>query len=312
MAGWIKARFPECRIYFLGRSYTRDIVGLSAHVDEFINYDELEALSQKEKIQRLKSFNADVFVHVFPKKQIARLAKSAAIPMRVGTLSRPYHWLNCNKLVKLSRKNSELHEAQLNIKLLNFLNNDTRITTGEIPAYYGFTKLPGLDKQFMDLIAPGKFNLILHPKSKGSAREWGIANFKKLVACLPAERFNIFISGTAEEGKLMPELLSDPRVTDLTGKMNLRQLVAFINQCDGLVAASTGPLHVAAALGKRALGLFVPRKPIHPGRWRPLGQRARALVYDEDCVSCASGADCTCITKISPEQIKNLLENESI
>ncbi|HOZ87322.1 MAG TPA: glycosyltransferase family 9 protein, partial [Bacteroidia bacterium] len=177
---------------------------------------------------------------------------------------------------------------------------------------YGFTKLPGLDKQFMDLIAPGKFNLILHPKSKGSAREWGIANFKKLVACLPAERFNIFISGTAEEGKLMPELLSDPRVTDLTGKMNLRQLVAFINQCDGLVAASTGPLHVAAALGKRALGLFVPRKPIHPGRWRPLGQRARALVYDEDCVSCASGADCTCITKISPEQIKNLLENESI
>ncbi|MES2680665.1 MAG: glycosyltransferase family 9 protein [Bacteroidota bacterium] len=312
MAGWIKARFPECKIYFLGRTYTRDIVALSSHVDEFINFDLLESLSQKEKIQKIKSFNADIFVHVFPRKQLARLAKSACVPIRVGTFSRPYHWLNCNTLVKLSRKNSLFHEAQLNIKLLGFLNEDTRVSAEEIPAYYGFTRVPQLASEFRNLIAPGKFNLVLHPKSKGSAKEWGIPNFKKLVALLPADQFKIFISGTAEEGKLMPELLNDPRITDLTGKLTLQQLVAFINHCDGLVAASTGPLHVAAALGKKALGLFVPRRPIHPGRWRPLGPRARAVVFDDNCQACASGIECSCITKINPEQIKNLLENETI
>jgi heptosyltransferase-3 len=62
-----------------------------------------------------------------------------------------------------------------------------------------------------------------------------------------------------------------PEVINLTGKLSLQQFIAFINHCDVLIAASTGPLHIASALGKKAIGLFAPMRPIHPGRWKPIG-----------------------------------------
>ena len=116
MAGLIKKEFPKATILFLGRSYTKEVIALSEHVDEFINYDEIEKLKAKEQITFLKKFEADIFLHVFPKKQIASLAKSAGITSRIGTTNRLYHWFTCNKLIKLSRTNSTLHESQLNLK----------------------------------------------------------------------------------------------------------------------------------------------------------------------------------------------------
>ena len=308
MAGLIKKYFPKSTIVFLGRNYTKDVIALSEHVDEFINYDDLEKLSLQERIAELKKINADVFVHVFPKKEIAQLAKSAGIPLRVGTKNRIYHWLTCNKLINLSRKNSDLHESQLNFKLLSFLNIETSISLTAVSDYYGFTKVPILKSDHIQLIDPNKFNVILHPKSKGSAREWGVDNFEKLIELLPKEKFKIFISGTEQEGKLMPELLKNKNIIDLTGKLSLQQYIAFINATNGLVAASTGPLHIAAALNKKAIGLFVPKRPMHPGRWMPIGKNATYVVFDKDCVDCKNGKDCNCIIKINPKQIVDLLE----
>jgi len=314
MAGLIKKHFPKSTIVFLGRNYTKDVIALSEHVDEFINYDDLEKLSSEERIAELKKINADVFVHVFPKKEIAQLAKSAGIPLRVGTKNRIYHWLTCKKLINLSRKNSDLHESQLNFKLLSFLNIETSVSLSAVSDYYGFTKVPTLNSDHAQLIDPNRFNVILHPKSKGSAREWGIDNFEKLIELLPKEKFKIFISGTEQEGKLMPELLKNKNIIDLTGKLSLQQYIAFINATNGLVAASTGPLHIAAALNKKAIGLFVPKRPMHPGRWMPIGKNATYVVFDKDCVDCKNGKDCNCIIKINPKQIVDLLEqtNERI
>jgi len=311
MAGLIKKNYPDCKIYFLGRTYTKDIVGLSGHVDEFINYDDIEKLDPKAQTQFLKKFNADIFLHVFPKIKIADLAKDAKIPLRVGTTNRLYHWFTCNKLIKLSRKNSPLHESQLNFKLLSFLNIETNYELKEIHRFYGFTHIPQLEEKYNVLIERNKFNLILHPKSKGSAKEWGLVNFEKLINLLPKDKFNVFISGTEQDGKSMKDfLIKNKQVIDLTGKLTLQQFIAFINMCDGLVAASTGPLHIAAALNKKAIGLFSLKRPIHPGRWMPLGKDAHVLVFDENCEKCAKKLDCDCITKIKPQQIVDLLEQK--
>jgi heptosyltransferase-3 len=82
--------------------------------------------------------------------------------------------------------------------------------------------------------------------------------------------------------------------------LELPEFIAFIAAADGLVAGSTGPLHLAGALGRHALGLYPPIKPMHPGRWGPLGPHAEYLVFDRpDCQDCrAQPADCTCIKAI--------------
>jgi ADP-heptose:LPS heptosyltransferase len=56
-------------------------------------------------------------------------------------------------------------------------------------------------------------------------------------------------------------------------------LTQFIAQADGLIASGTGPLHLAAAIGQRTLGLFPPTRPMHPGRWAALGQARQQPVY---------------------------------
>ena len=311
MAGLLKKAFPLCTIYFLGRTYTKDVVALSAHVDGFINYDEVEKLPADERVQFLKTFHADVFVHVFPVQAIAHLAKKAHIPLRVGTTNRFYHWLSCNSLVRLSRRNSQLHEVQLNFKLLQFLDINLHVPLAEVPDYYGFSKTPTLDPEFFKLINKQKFNLILHPKSKGSAREWGLDNFEKLVQMLPSHAYQIFVSGTAEDGAGMTGFLKNERIINLCGKLSLQQFIAFINASDGLVAASTGPLHLAAALNKRAIGLFVPMRPIHPGRWAPLGKKASVLVENKpECSDCRRGGSCHCIRAIQASAVVKELEKD--
>jgi ADP-heptose:LPS heptosyltransferase len=66
------------------------------------------------------------------------------------------------------------------------------------------------------------------------------------------------------------------------------------------VAGSTGPLHLAAALGRHALGLYPPIKPMHPGRWAPVGLHAGFMVFDRpNCEDCRrQPAACTCIRAI--------------
>jgi ADP-heptose:LPS heptosyltransferase len=309
MAGLLKKYFPSCTVIFLGRTYTKDVIALSEHVDEFLNYDEIEKLPANDQLHCLKNSKADAIIHVFPKKEIASLAKKAGLQLRVGTTNRFYHWFTCNKLIRLSRKNSSLHESQLNLKLLGFLNIPIEMPLDGIYHYYGFTKVPQLEASFQSLIHKGKYNIILHPKSKGSAKEWGLDNFMKLVESLPNEKYNVFVSGTEADGKQLQDFLSGlPEVINLTGKLSLQQFIAFIAQCDALVAASTGPLHIAAALGKKAIGLFSPKRPIHPGRWMPVGENSHYLVYEKDCKECADKQDCDCISKISPQQVVDLLE----
>ncbi len=309
MAGVIKLRYPKARVIFLGRTYTRDVVALCEHVDEFQNFDDCKNLSHAEQIAFFKKINAEVILHVFPKKEIALLAEQAGIPLRVGTLSRLYHWYTCNRKLHLPRKNAEQHEAQLNLRLLAPLGISVNLTLEEIAGYYGFKKLPQLPDEFKSLIDGTRFNLILHPKSKGSAREWGLDNFQRLIQLLPSEKYKVFVSGTKEDGEQLKEWLKlQPQLIDITGSMNLKEFIAFIAACDGLVAASTGPLHLAAALGKTAIGLFAPMRPIHPGRWKPLGVKAHALALDKKCNDCRKSAACHCIREIRAQQVMDLLQ----
>lgn len=310
MAGKLKEMLSGCFVIFLGRDYTRDIVSLSEHVDEFISWDDIVKLkSKKDSVSVLRKTEADTIIHVFPRKEIAYLAKRAGIQDRIGTSGRLYHHFTCNILVKFSRKRSDLHEAQLNFKLLKPLGWNKPIRLKEIEKYYGLSNKSVLSEEFSSLIDPSKVNLILHPKSKGSAREWGLSNFQQLVDMLNKSKYKVFITGTEDEGELVRKQISfNHGCVDLCGKMNLGQLIAFISETDGLIAASTGPLHIAAALGKRVIGIFPPIKPMHPGRWAPVGPNATHLVLNKDCADCRKEGICQCMKEIQPQKVKQVLD----
>lgn len=309
-AGILKRKFPETDLIFLGRSYTRDVIKACEHIDSFLDWDEIKKLTAEEGIKVLKAAQADIIIHVFPRHEIATLARKAGIPVRMGTTNRLYHWGTCNKLVRLSRRRSELHESQLNIRLIEGITGKLNIGTDKIPGLYGLNRIEPLKEDLLQLIDRNKYNLILHPGSMGSAREWGIDNFIKLIDILPEEEFNIFISGTSADAEALrgSHILEHAKITDITGKMSLGQFLAFISLCDGLIAASTGPLHLAAALGIRAVGIYPPIRPMHPGRWAPVGEKAVFLVKEGTCNECKDGKACRCMQEISPEAVKMKLK----
>ncbi len=307
VCGRLKQLFPGCRVVLIGRTYTAPVAAACPWVDDFLNLDELLQLPPAGQVAALAAQRAAAIIHVFPNKTLARLAHKARIPVRIGTRSRWQHWLSCNRLVALSRRHSPLHEAQLNLALLQPLAESA---VPEMCEIVGLVRLRPTElladtwQQLLQQRRPGQLNVVLHPRSRGSAREWGLDHFGQLARLLHQAGHRVFVTGTAAEGQELAEWLREHApflAGDLTGQLSLPQFLAFIAAADGVVAGSTGPLHLAAALGRHALGLYPPIRPMHPGRWAPLGPHAEYLVFDKpDCEDCrANPAACTCIRALS-------------
>ncbi len=293
----------DTHIIFFGKTYTQPVITLSSHIDSFINYDEFDKLNEVDQAEFLFAQHADVILHVFPRRTIAQAARRARIPLRIGTSHRFYHLFSCNKLIHFSRRKANLHEAQLNVKLFEGLGVKLQPSLHDLVSFYGLNKPATPPEKFDLLLSTLEYKLILHPKSHGSAREWGLDNYSKLIDLLLPYPVKIFITGSEKEKELLKDWTATlpAKVTDVTGTMNLEELISFINGCDGIVAASTGPLHIAAALGKQTIGIYPPIKPMHPGRWAPLGENASYLCSEKTCIDCKNNpSQCNCMHNVSP------------
>ena len=298
---WLKECFPKATLVFLARGYTIPVVSCFKPVDEILDWDLIVNLPIAEKTGLLK---ADCIVHLFPNKDVAALSKKAKTPYRIGTSHRIFHFLTCNYKVNFSRKNSSLHEAQLNF---------------ELARPFGLKRIPSLESiiaigtHFSLPIKPTPKALknidlsnaiVLHPKSQGSAIEWPIEKYHALSEQLIQSGKTVLITGTEKEGEMIRKQFSfSQHLIDLTGQLTLSELIALLAKVKVVVACSTGPIHIAAVLGTPTIALFSSRKPIHPGRWRPLGEKSKVLVFDENCQNCKNGKQCRCLEEIPVELI---------
>ncbi|MDG1334102.1 MAG: glycosyltransferase family 9 protein [Crocinitomicaceae bacterium] len=310
ICAWIKSTYPTATILFLGKGYTKSVVECYGLVDEFIDWKDYENQPKVEQVEGFRSLNADAIIHVFPNKDIASLAKKVKIPVRVGTSHRSYHLLTCTHRPNFTRKRSDLHESQLNHELLRpFGLTDLPTLEQIIAATSHFLAPKAILPSFVEKALQNKGkSIILHPKSQGSAREWPIEKYVELTDELVQRDYTVFFTGTQAEGDLFRDQIpTEDSVIDTTGKLSLDELITFISKVDYLLACSTGPLHIAGYLGINTIGFFVPRRPIHPGRWKALGPKVSILVNDPECAKCAKKVDCNCIADISVDRVLELL-----
>jgi len=309
LCAWLKKEFPKTKITFLCKNYTIPILSNVEFVDQIISVDNFVNSSESEQIAFFVDLKADWILHVFPNKKIARLAKKAKIKNRVGTSHRLFHFFTCNQKVSFTRKRSSLHEAQLNFYLLQPLG------LKKIPSFFEIRDIHKQLRPFENKL-PNELSsflcnqkvVILHPKSQGSALEWPIDKYISLSKSLVSKGVGVVFTGTENEGSLFRSLIpEDKLIIDSTGKLNLQQLMFLISQSNAIVACSTGPLHIGGLCGIQSIGLFSQRKPIHPGRWKPLGEKSQTLVYDENCKPCSLGKMCNCIEKITIDEVINKL-----
>lgn len=309
LAGFLKNQIKDLEIYFIGKAYTKPLIEACTYVDFFLDRDTII-----QNPQLLRNVCSDAILFIFPDKTIAQIAQKANIPIRIGTSHRWFHWLYCNRRIHFSRKKSNLHEAQLNFKLLKPLGFHVLPSFEQISLWYGLNPKANLPEDLETLLLTSKKIIILHPKSKGSAREWDLHKYQALTKILPSSEYHFLITGTAEEGKKiaqeLPDLLNVENITDTTGKLSLAQLISLIAKADGLVACSTGPLHIAAALDRLAIGIYPPIRPMHPERWQAIGTNTHTLSLQKNCNACRKQTYCACVNAIEAINIAQILEGK--
>ena len=314
ICSWIKANFPTAQIIFLGKGYTLPIINSFTSVDESLDWNEFKSVPLVDRIEKFRAIKADVVLHVFPHKEIASLAKKVKIPIRIGTSHRAYHLLTCNVRLNFTRKRSEFHEAQLNHELLRPFG------LKELPTMYDLKKATHQFQPKMEQI-PSEIDAfiqknpnftVLHPKSQGSAIEWPIEKYVDLAKKLATQNQAVIFTGTNPEGaQFRGHIPTHELIADSTGQLSLDQLITLISKAQHIVACSTGPLHIGGYVGTEAIGLYSLKRPIHPGRWQPIGEKTVALVHDEECANCKANKPCDCITQIEVEKVLEVMQFQS-
>ena len=300
----IKDAFPNSQLSYLCKGYTQAVVACFEPIDQILILEELEQSAQKERNAQLGQF--DVVIHLFPNKKVAQWCRQAKIPMRIGTSHRFFHLLTCNFRPHFTRKRSDLHEAQLNFKLLAPLGLTKVPTFLELSNKLRF-KTPDLTNQIVD--HDWSQTVLIHPKSNGSGAEYPLEKYMALAMELAKKGYQVFFTGTEKEGtQFRTQIPAHPAITDASGQWDLPTFIQIIAKSKALVACSTGPYHIAGLCGIQAIGLFVQRKPIHPGRWAALGANSSALTFPDPCNTCAQGNSCNCIEKIEIQVIIHAIE----
>jgi ADP-heptose:LPS heptosyltransferase len=324
LAGYLRKRFPELKIGFLCRGYAAEMVANCTALDYVVEREKIECdLGSKPSLKRdaisdvaawMQKAGVDTIIFAKPDRQLAAAAKKAAVTRRVGTSHKIFNWWSCNRLAHFSRVNSGLHEAQLNFELLKPLGIDYTPTLQEIAALYMLDRDGCQISRSAALTEKNTndFNLVLHPKSNGNGREWPAGHYLTLAKELSDDpRIQLWVTGSEAEGNWLrlniPELLVYKNAHNLCGKLSLAELQEFIRSADGLIASGTGPVHIAAAVGQRTLGLYPPLKPVHPGRWAPLGLRAQAITAKNYCSGCKNSTQCACMRAITPTEVSNIV-----
>ncbi|MBV8062987.1 MAG: glycosyltransferase family 9 protein [Nevskia sp.] len=304
----IKRQRPDLRLCVVASPYTLPVAAASEWVDEVLP-DHLVIADPGQFSRR----GIRAFINPLSDQGLARAAYQAGVPLRVGDIERPAAARWCNRFVWSRRKWSKLHEAQIVLRHIGPLGLDTHMRLAELKLLTRLSRIPALDDSLRRYLCDSSFNLVIHPKSRKNGREWPARHFLRLVELLRDAPVRILLTGMdCEREELQaecPELLRHPGVTALMGATPPSQLIALIGQADGLIASGTGPLHIAAALGIHALGLFPRRASIDSRRWQALGEKSESLQMAGSCIfplnTCERGnrSNCRCMAKITPEQV---------
>ena len=151
--------------------------------------------------------------------------------------------------------------------------------------------------------------IALQPGARWDNKRWPAEHFAALVRALaqkfPDTRFAVL--GTAEDQPIGETIArAEPlRCLNLCGQISLLEMVEWLRRCELMVTNDTGPMHVAAALGKPLVALFGPTEPRRTG---PYGHLENVLRLDLPCSPCLK-SHCTfekpeeCLKAISPAQV---------
>lgn len=284
VANDLKAAFPDCRITWMTRASVAPLIRLDGNIDEVIEWD--DRTDPAPLLPRLAGrFDAAIVLHPKPKRwfPLAALFRQAGIPVRVGTGRRWWGLLLYTHRMWATRHAGGMHEcdrARLHARImLKALGGDPRVC--DRPAGTALAvpeQEAGLARAWFSQAGLDR-PVLLHAGS-ASAMDWPVSHMARLADRLAERGIPVLISTGLHRPDLERALTKACAGTHVftPGEARLGQLAAWLQAARCVVGASTGPLHLAGALGTPTVGLFPCVNDCLPGQWGPRGARAINLV----------------------------------
>ena len=123
----------------------------------------------------------------------------------------------------------------------------------------------------------GERFVLLAPGAGWGAKQWGAERYGRLAARLHEAGFGVVVNAPAAG----PDAdLADAVARAGSGRRvssTVAQLIALTRRADLVIGGDTGPVHLAAALGRPVVGLFGPTDPKRNGPYAGDGRHIRVL-----------------------------------
>jgi len=300
----LKSKYPDAKITLLvGSAATAELFRYNPAVSETIVYDKRGAHKSLMAFirlwKRLHATKFDLVINFQRSNFKAWLLALAAFPCRFLV----YH--KARKRTVHAVVNYLETLAPLGITLTDL---ELELSPGPEAKAFAGNLLAAFKASNRPLIA-------LNPGASHPIKQWGSGQFAALADILSRElSANIIIVGGSDDIPLSEEIAQHTasRPLLLVGKLDLLQLGAVLEQCDVLVSADTGPMHVATAVGTRVAGLFGSTDPARTG---PVGSGHRVIQAEGvPCIPCRSLICQTavyreCMEKILPETVYDVIRD---
>jgi heptosyltransferase-2 len=260
------------------------------YLDEILPYSDNGSFWKM--LRTIKREKFDIAVVARPTMRLALLLFLARIPIRLGT---GYRWYSLlfNRRGYEHRRFGERHEVDYNLNLVRSIGcGPEQIEFHLDIPNVAQQKAKSVRKRF-DVGEDDRL-VILHPGSGGSALDWSPDNFgelgRRLISELDAK---VIVTGGRGEAAIVQNVLEqmDNNAHALVGELTLKEYAALISSSSLFISNSTGPIHIAAAVGTEVIGFYPPIKACSAVRWGPYTNKKRIFVPNVPgmCHACTAG-----------------------
>ncbi|MBI2118033.1 MAG: glycosyltransferase family 9 protein [Elusimicrobia bacterium] len=276
----LKKRYPNSFIAFLCSSYAAALLENNPWIDLIIKTDDKDS-NFFETVRKVKKLKFDVAIHFYIEWKSIWITRFANIPLRIGPKSKPAS-VFLNFPIAQKRSRVEKHEAEYNLDLVKICDAFDSIPPSTPQIFLQETEsTKGKENLAKILKNQNKKPIFIHPGSKGSAQNWPLNSFLELAKCIEAQGLNVIVTGGEEEEEFLKtvERCNLPHLHRCPSNLTLREFAALIHEGELMISNSTGPLHMAAALGIPTLS-FYPHLPITTSakRWGPYPPSSKHII----------------------------------
>ena len=283
----LKKMYPHAELVVLVRKYNYDIVVNLPYIDRIIKIDDF---TKGELLEKIPYFKADVFIALYSDSFIASLARASKAKIKIGPLSKFSSIFSYNKGILQKRSRSKKNEGEYNLDLVKKLNPSKFKESFELN-----TKLILSEENrkvanlyFLENSIKGKC-LVVNPFIGGSAKNITDKQYAQIIKRLKNEfdeNLNIIITchiDDEERAIFLKDLINKSNVYIFANSLSILNTASIIEKADAYLGASTGPTHIAGALGKKIVAIYPNKKTQHPKRWGVLeNTNVEYIIPDEN------------------------------